>query len=141
MAKRVPSRPKHRAMPARTAPRAKEHPVAGPGESPQQSVAGKQPLFPIVGVGASAGGLEAFTAFLKHLPDDSGMAFVLIQHLDPKQHSRLTDLLSKVTKMPVLVADADTPVEPNQRLRHGAGRMPEHVGWAQLPGPALPGAG
>ena len=38
----------------------------------------------IVGVGASAGGLEAFTELLSHLPDDTGMAFVLIQHLDPK---------------------------------------------------------
>ena len=113
MAKRAHSRPKHRAMPARPARRAKDHPDPGPGESPQQSVAGKQPLFPIIGVGASAGGLEAFTAFLKHLPDDSGMAFVLIQHLDPKQHSQLTDLLSRATRMPVLEVDANTPIEPN----------------------------
>jgi len=113
MAKKIPRRPKHPAMSARNATRAREHPDAGPKESPQQFVAGKQPLFPIVGVGASAGGLEAFTAFLKYLPDDSGMAFVLIQHLDPKQHSQLTDLLSKATRMPVLEVDADTPIEPN----------------------------
>ncbi len=78
----------------------------------EQSVA-KKLLFPVVGVGASAGGLEAFTAFLKHLPANSGMAFVLIQHLDPKQHSGLTDLLSKATKMPVLEVNADIPVEPD----------------------------
>jgi two-component system CheB/CheR fusion protein len=91
----------------------KDRPAAGPGESPQQSVSGKQSLFPIVGVGASTGGLEAFTAFLRHLPGDSGMAFVLIQHLDPKQHSQLTDLLARATRMPVLEVDADIPIEPN----------------------------
>ena len=55
----------------------------------------------IVGVGASAGGLEAFTELLSHLPDDTGMAFVLIQHLDPKHESHLTELLSRESKMPV----------------------------------------
>jgi two-component system CheB/CheR fusion protein len=71
-------------------------------EDPHQSAAAPtQQLFPIVGVGASAGGLEALTTFLKYVPPDSGMAFVLIQHLDPKQHSQLTDLLSKATRMPV----------------------------------------
>jgi chemotaxis response regulator CheB len=43
-------------------------------------------LFPIVGVGASAGGLEAFTRLIKHLPADTGMAFVLVQHLDPETY-------------------------------------------------------
>ncbi len=55
----------------------------------------------VVGIGASAGGLEAFTELLSHLPDDTGMAFVLIQHLDPAHESRLAELLSKATKMPV----------------------------------------
>jgi two-component system CheB/CheR fusion protein len=115
MVKKVPRPPKPPAMSARTAPRAEEHRDAGTKKSPplQQSEAGRQPLFAIVGVGASAGGLEAFTAFLKYLPDDSGMAFVLIQHLDPKQHSQLTDLLAKATRMPVLEVAAETPVEPN----------------------------
>src|SRR5437667_10210350 len=57
--------------------------------------------FPIVGIGASAGGLEAFTKLLQKLPDDTGMAIVLIQHLDPKHESILTSLLSRVTRMPV----------------------------------------
>src|SRR5205807_8527053 len=70
-------------------------------------------LFPVVGIGASAGGLEALTALLKHLPSDSGMAFVLIQHLDPKHPSHLTELLSKATRMPVLEVTADTPPHPN----------------------------
>ena len=51
--------------------------------------------FPIVGIGASAGGLEAFTKLLSHLPPDSGMAFVLIQHQDPKRESMLTEILSR----------------------------------------------
>jgi len=57
--------------------------------------------FPIVGVGASAGGLEAFTQLFKNLPGDLGMAFVLIQHLAPAHESMLTALLSKAISMPV----------------------------------------
>ena len=57
--------------------------------------------FPVVGVGASAGGLEAFTLLLKHLPVEMGMAFVLIQHLDPTHMSFLCEALSKATAMPV----------------------------------------
>ena len=57
--------------------------------------------FPIVGIGASAGGLEAFTELLKHLPLDTGMGFVLVQHLDPVHPSSLTELLAKTTKLPV----------------------------------------
>ena len=67
----------------------------------------------IVGVGASAGGLEAFSELLRHLPDDTGMAFVLIQHLDPKHESHLTELLSKVSKMPVSEVKGETRVEAN----------------------------
>jgi len=57
--------------------------------------------FPIVGIGASAGGLEAFTALLEHLPQDTGMAFVLIQHLSPSHKSMLTSLLEKKSTLPV----------------------------------------
>jgi chemotaxis response regulator CheB len=53
----------------------------------------------IAAVGASAGGIEAFTELMTNLPADSGMAFVLVQHLDPKHHSLLTELLSKKTAM------------------------------------------
>lgn len=55
----------------------------------------------IAAIGASAGGIEAFTELMSHLPVDSGMAFVLVQHLDPKHHSLLTELLSKKTAMQV----------------------------------------
>src|SRR4051812_17227937 len=53
--------------------------------------------FPVVGIGASAGGFEAFSQFLKYLPEDTGMAFVFIQHLDPAHKSMLAELLSKAT--------------------------------------------
>src|SRR3954454_8292088 len=72
-------------------------------EEPAQSTASALPL-PVVGMGASAGGLEAFTAVLRALPADTGMAFVLVQHLDPKHESMLVDLLMKATSMPLEAA-------------------------------------
>jgi len=56
---------------------------------------------PVVGVGASAGGLEAFQQLLNHLPTTTGMAFVFVQHLAPRHESMLTELLSRNTKIPV----------------------------------------
>ncbi len=70
--------------------------------------------FPIVGIGASAGGLEAFTAFLKALPADTGMAFVLIQHMDPTHESMLNRLLAKDTAMDVTQIVDGMDVEPNR---------------------------
>ncbi len=67
--------------------------------------------FPVVGIGASAGGLEAFSQLLGHLPVDTGMAFVLVQHLDPKHASKLSDLLAKYTTMPVVEVTQDLAVE------------------------------
>src|SRR5579863_2148976 len=75
-------------------------PTVSPVTSPPEPN-GLGSSFPIVGIGASAGGLEAFTDLLSHLPNDTGMAFVLIQHLDPKHESHLTELLSKASKMPI----------------------------------------
>ena len=69
--------------------------------------------FLIVGVGASAGGLEAFTLLLKDVPADTGMGFVLVQHLDPVHESALTQILAKATAMPVREAANNLPVEPN----------------------------
>jgi len=70
--------------------------------------------FRIVGVGASAGGLEAFTQLLRPLPIDTGMAFVLVQHLDPAHKSMLTDILTRETRMPVHEVRDKMTVEPNQ---------------------------
>src|ERR1700730_16826306 len=69
-------------------------------------------LFPVVAIGASAGGLEAFTQLIRGLPDNTGMAFVLIQHLDPTHHSLLAELLSKVARIPVVEAE-NGAVQPN----------------------------
>lgn len=69
--------------------------------------------YPVVAVGASAGGLEAFTQLLKALPVNTGMAFVLIQHLDPQHESRLTELLARTTKMPVTEVKNGMMVEPD----------------------------
>ena len=70
--------------------------------------------FPIVGVGASAGGLEAVERLLRQLPEDTGMAFVIVQHLDPNHESRLTEILSRATSMPVAEAQHGARVEPNR---------------------------
>ena len=69
--------------------------------------------FPIVGIGASAGGLEAMLQLLKQLPADTGMAFVLVQHLDPTHESALSSLLARATEMPVMEARNNVPLEPN----------------------------
>ena len=69
--------------------------------------------FPVVGIGASAGGLEAFEAFFKAMPPTSGMAFVLVCHLDPTHVSILPELLQKRTKMTVLQVQDGMEVEPN----------------------------
>ncbi len=69
--------------------------------------------FPVVGIGASAGGLNAFKKLLKAIPEDSGIAYVLVQHLDPKHESLLPELLQKVTKIPVLEITDDIKVQPD----------------------------
>jgi chemotaxis response regulator CheB len=69
--------------------------------------------FPVVGIAASAGGLEAFTELLRHLPTDTGMAFVLIQHLSPEHESLLSEILGRVTTMPVRQVQDQMRVEPN----------------------------
>src|SRR5579863_3773828 len=89
----------------------------------------KQTSFPIVGIGASAGGLEAFIQLLKNLPPTLGMAYVFIQHLDPAHESLLPNILSRVTTMPVREVRDILVIEPdhvyviipntNLTIRHG----------------------
>jgi len=69
--------------------------------------------FPVVGVGASAGGFEAVMNLLKHLPVNTGMAFVVVLHLDPRHKSKLSELVARATTMPVREIKNDMPVEPN----------------------------
>ncbi len=69
--------------------------------------------FPIVGIGASAGGLEAIELFFKNVPDDCGMAFVVIRHLDPTQEGIMPELIQRFTGMKVFAAADRLKVEPN----------------------------
>jgi two-component system CheB/CheR fusion protein len=70
-------------------------------------------LFPIVGIGASAGGLEALEQFLANVTENSGAAYVVIQHLDPTQKGMLPELLQRVSKIPVFQAKDMMTVKPN----------------------------
>lgn len=70
-------------------------------------------LFPVVGIGASAGGLTAFKKLLKAIPEDTGMAFLFVQHLDPDHESMLPDILQKETNMPVAEISEECNIEPN----------------------------
>ena len=79
----------------------------------KSSGATSTPQFPVVGIGASAGGLEACTALLKALPVNPGMAFVVVQHLDPHHESILHKLLSKTTEMPVIQVEDGMVLEPD----------------------------
>ncbi|MDB5228934.1 MAG: signal transduction histidine kinase with CheB and CheR [Bacteroidota bacterium] len=69
--------------------------------------------FPVVGIGASAGGLDAFKRFLQEIPEKSGMAYVIVQHLNPAHESILPELLTRVTKIPVHVIENDINLAPD----------------------------
>jgi two-component system CheB/CheR fusion protein len=73
-----------------------------------------QATFPIVGIGASAGGLEAVTQLLNHLPPDAGVGIVVIQHLDPKHESLTSEILSRATSMPVIEAQDGMELQVNR---------------------------
>jgi two-component system CheB/CheR fusion protein len=91
-------------------------PPAGSSVLPAAQVDDTKPnaaSFPIVGVGASAGGLEAFTQLLRAMPPDTGMGFVLVQHLAPTHASNLTEILSRTTRMPVMEVHEEQAVEPD----------------------------
>ncbi len=72
----------------------------------------KEPLY-IVGMGSSAGGLEAFDEFFKNMPPDTGLAFVLVPHLDPTHKALMPELLQRATQMEVLQAEDGMRVEPD----------------------------
>ena len=81
--------------------------------SPRKRSGSNRP-FAIVGIGASAGGLEAVTELLQGLPTNPGMAFVVMQHLDPTHESALPALLGRATNLPVLEARNNLRIEPNR---------------------------
>ena len=69
--------------------------------------------FPVVGIGASAGGLAALMRFFERMPADNGMAFVVILHLSPTHESNVAEILQRVTKMPVMQVEQDMPIQVN----------------------------
>ncbi|HEX6829551.1 MAG TPA: chemotaxis protein CheB [Burkholderiales bacterium] len=89
--------------------------AAAPEAAVAQAPPPAAPVFPVVAFGASAGGLEALTQLFSHLPGDTGMAFVVIQHLDPTHRSMLRELLSKATPMPAV------------EVKEGMEVLPDHV--------------
>jgi two-component system CheB/CheR fusion protein len=70
--------------------------------------------FPIVGIGASAGGLEALEAFMAHMPPETGMAFLIIQHLSPRHKSLMVEILQRATPMKVVQIEDGIRMEPNR---------------------------
>ena len=74
---------------------------------------GSERAFPVVGIGASAGGLEACRALLERLPAELGMAVVVVLHLDPNRESELASILATNTKMPVVQVEDGMPLRPN----------------------------
>nr|WP_233410899.1 chemotaxis protein CheB [Rugamonas sp. CCM 8940] len=84
-----------------------------PAPAPALTVAAAEAPVPVIGIGASAGGLEAIVELLASVPVDSGLAFVVVQHLDPTHKGMLPELLQRVTMMPVREAGAQTPIEAN----------------------------
>ena len=74
---------------------------------------GVEPFFPIVGIGASAGGLEALEILLRIIPDKCGVAFVIVQHLDPTHKDMMVELLQRVTVMPVVQVSDRLKIKPD----------------------------
>ena len=88
--------------------------VASPVDgNPTPEVVVQGASFPVVAIGASAGGLDAYTEFFKALPRDLGMAFVVVQHLDPSHQSLLAGIISKATTMPVEEVKSGVRIKPN----------------------------
>ena len=108
---------KKRAKPERKQASSKEQKPARPepqGTPPEEG--GQRSLeaaFPIVGIGASAGGLEALELFLGNVPEGSGMAFVIVQHLDPTHKGIMAELLQRATAMQVIQVKDRTRVQPD----------------------------
>lgn len=83
------------------------------GERFSSAVADSSPGFPVVGIGASAGGLEAFIALFKAILPDLGMAYVLVPHLDPLRESAIAQIVSRATPMPVLQIEDGMDIRPD----------------------------
>ena len=99
------------AKPVEEQPRAKRR---GAKETINAAEGASWSTFPIVGIGASAGGLEALEQFLRNVPEEAGMAFVIVQHLDPTHKGSMVELLQRVTRMQVSQAEDRVAVLPDR---------------------------
>src|ERR1035437_1738844 len=90
-----------------------KQPASDESEDMPEPAANGGTTIPVAGIGGSAGGLEVFKHLLADLPADTGLAIVFVQHLDPKHHSLLTEILSRSTSMPVSEAADGMRVEAN----------------------------
>jgi len=79
---------------------------------PKDELPARKP-FPVVGIGASAGGLEALEEFFQHVPKNSGMAYVVVSHTDPARSSLLPDIIRRRSNIPVFEVESDMGIEPN----------------------------
>src|SRR5438105_15485677 len=70
-------------------------------------------MFPVAGIGSSAGGVEALQTLFHHMPADTGMAFILVSHLARDYHSLLPEIVGRRSAMPVLSAEDGARIEPN----------------------------
>jgi len=118
MKKREPKRRSRKASPERERARPAERPAPAPAEVPAAEAApaprpAAPAVLPIVGIGASAGGLEALEEFLRHVPARSGMAYVVVQHLDPTHKGAMVELLQRVSSIPVVQVQDRTKAEPD----------------------------
>jgi two-component system CheB/CheR fusion protein len=77
-----------------------------------ETVKNGEPFFPVIGIGSSAGGLEALEIFLRHVPSPCGMAFVIVQHLDPMHKGMMVELLQRVTPLKVVQISEGLRIEP-----------------------------
>jgi len=125
-------------QPSRRKPKPAAHrSEAAPRSASSPSAPSAVSSIPIVGIGASAGGLEALEQFLGHVPPASGLAFVVVQHLDPTRKGLMVELLQRATAMPVLEIKDRTKVLPDRvyvepvpkvafsEFRAGVGPRPE----------------
>lgn len=100
-------------LPRKKTPQGKRESLTTPASAAAAAENTSTAWFPIVALGASAGGLEAFEQFFRHIAPDSGMAFVLVQHLDPSHTSVLNEILQRSTAMQVFEAQDQMKVAPN----------------------------
>jgi len=107
---KAPEKPQPAHQPAKASEQPEESPAA-PTEAAPPEFAPSGPA--VAGIGASAGGLDAFKKFFAAMPPDSGIAFVLVPHLDPAHESLMVELLARHTTMPVVEAENNMPVEAN----------------------------